>query len=120
MKNIKWLANLAGKNPLIFSLTLLMIAVSVLGVVVADRDKKISECNEEKKTIYKRIDSLEVYYRDREVKQSEEVKAVLRTIIDNYKEQLKEQKDLNSKINKTLKRNKNLIGETNTKIKTLK
>lgn len=123
MKNIKWLIQLASRNPLIFSLALLMIAVSTLSIVVANRDKKINSCDEERQKLQnyynQKLDSLDSYYKRREVQLNEEVKVTLNSIIDNYKEQLDEQRDLNLKIHTEILKNKSLINKTNSKIKQL-
>ena len=58
MKNIRWLLTLADGKPLIFSLAILLIATSVLGVVVANRDGKIDECNKEKAEIQKNYNKI--------------------------------------------------------------
>lgn len=124
MKNIKWLITLASRNPLIFSLALLMIAVSTLSIVVANRDKKIDNCDDERRNLQQyyiqKLDSLDSYYKRREFQLNEEVKVTLNTIIENYKEQLEEQRDLNFKIQTEILKNKSLINKTNSKINDLK
>jgi hypothetical protein len=123
MKNIKWLLTLASRNPLIFSLALLMIAVSTLSIVVANRDKKINSCDEERqKLLYyynQKLDSMDSYYKRREYQLNEEVKLTLKGIVDTYKEQLEEQRDLNLRIQTEILKNKSLINKTNSKIKNL-
>lgn len=117
MKNIKWLLTLASRRPLIFSLALLMIAVSTLALVVANRDKKLIECSENYKLLQiyydRKFDSLSAYYRTREVQLNEEVKITLSFIIEDYKIQLEEQKLLNQRISSTIRRNKKLIINNN-------
>ena len=124
MKNIKWLITLASRNPLIFSLALLMIAVSTLSIIVANRDKKIDNCDDERRNLQQyyiqKLDSLDSYYKRREFQLNEEVKVTLNTIIENYKEQLEEQRDLNFKIQTEILKNKSLINKTNSKINDLK
>lgn len=120
MKNIRWLLELANKKPLIFSLALLMIAVSTLSVVVANRDKKIDECNNEKKQLQqyydKKFDSLYTYYRIREKILNERLQGTLNSIIESYKLQLEEQKELNQRISTTIRRNRSIIKRNNSKI----
>lgn len=106
MKNIKWLISLASKRPLVFSLALLMIAVSTLAIVVANREQKVTDCNVERKFIeeYYRVkfDSLSLYYRGREAQYNTEMKNALTFIIEDYREQLEEQKQINERMMKAL------------------
>lgn len=124
MKNIKWLSALANKNPLLFSLVLLMIAVGAMSSVIISLDSKITECAEERKELdryYKRrVDSVDNYYRLREYQLNEEVKKTLNSIIEDYKNQLEEQKNLADKVTTTIKRNKNLIYRNKNRLKNLK
>lgn len=116
MKNIKWLVALASKRPLVFSLALLMIAVTTLSIVVANRDLKIDECNKERKQTEEyyraKFDSLSNYYRSRELQLNDEVKSTLGFIIQDYRLQLEEQRKLNEKIRATIERNKLLIDKS--------
>jgi hypothetical protein len=127
MKNIKWLIEIADRKPLLFSVAILLITVFVLASVVKDRDGKLNDCTDrndiEKKVLQDyyngKLDSLTVYYRNKENRLNEEVKATLGTIIDNYKEELQEQKELNQKISNTIKKTKSLITKNKKQIKIL-
>lgn len=116
MKQIKWLVTLAESKPILFSVALLLIAVSTLVGVIINRDRKIDECQDEIRGVrleYKRsIDSMTTYYI---LKESE----LINTIIENYKIQLEEQKQINNTINRTIKRNRGVIKKATNKIKTL-
>jgi hypothetical protein len=123
MKQIKWLIELASTKPLMFSLALLLIAISTLVSVVIDRNRKIEDCNFDHKimqTYYERkIDSLNLAYSSREKVLNDKVEATLNSIIDNYKDQLEEQKNINKKINTTITKNKRLINRNNNQIENL-
>lgn len=116
MKRIKWLLTLADGKPLLFSVALLLIAVVVLSSVIIDRDKRIDSCEddrkEERNTYSRTLDSLSSRYHQRELQLNEEVKSTLTSVIDDYKQQLEEQKQINSTINNTIKKNRKLINTT--------
>jgi hypothetical protein len=120
MKNIKWLLAIAEKKPLIFSLALLMIGISTLALVVLNRDKKAEDCEEEIRKLQEsysnKMDSLSVYYRHRERQLNEETRATLSLLIEEYKKQVEEQREINERVNTTIDKNDKLI-KTNKKVK---
>lgn len=124
MKTIKWLLDLAGRKPLIFSLALLMIAITTLSVVVADRDKKLTQCNAEHKALESyyavKFDSLNSRYKQREKDLSDEVKQTLSMVIDDYKNQIKEQKVLIDKLYFTIMENDRVIRQNKVQIQKIK
>lgn len=123
MKNIRWLLTLADGKPLLFSLAILMIATSVLSAVVINRDIKIGNCENEKNIIrnnYERkIDSVINIYQHREMALTLKVETTLNSIIEDYKNQLKEQKELNGQISSTINKTKSIIKSNRTKLKKL-
>lgn len=123
MKNIRWLTVLASKNPLVFSLALLMIATSTLSIVVANRDNRIKDCDENRKFLIdyynRRLDSMDTYYKVREIQLNSEVTDILNNVVSNYKEELDKQRDLNMRIQTEILKNKNLIDKAKSKINKL-
>lgn len=123
MQNIKWLVTLANSKPLLFIVAFLLIICFSLVLVIKEQEKKIKECGFERKidqNYYNaRVDSLNYYYIRKEAELNTEVKRTLNTIIDSYKDQLKEQKVINEKINNTTSRNRELINENRKHIKKL-
>ena len=121
MKRLKWLLELADTKPLLFSIALLLIAIGVLAAVITNRDNNIKKCEQEKRDLgkyyEKRVDSLIVDYRLREIELNEEVKKTLNSVIDGYREQVEEQKRLNSKVSSTLSDNQRIINKNRSKLK---
>ena len=120
MKTIRWLIRLADGKPVIFSLAMLLIAVLSLSVVVRERNSKVNNCEADREILKQKydikFDSLAAAYRNREVQLENEVKQTLNLLIVNYKEQLKEQKEINKKVDNTLINNRKLINRNTKKI----
>lgn len=123
MKRLQWLLALADKKPLLFSIAILIIAIVVLAKVVKNRDAGIDNCNDEKRLIQlyyeRKFDSLATVYRIKEEALNTEVKETLNSIIEDYKDQLEEQKNINRKINTTITNTKKLIRRNRNQIKNL-
>lgn len=121
---LKWLLEIADRKPLLFSIALLLIALGVLATQIRERDSKLDACNEGYKIVQKnyeiRVDSLDAYYKRREIVLNDEVKATLNRIIEDYKNQVDQQQKLNNKVSSTLNRNSKIITENNRKIKSLR
>jgi hypothetical protein len=65
------------------------------------------------------MDSIIAYYRIKEADLNVEVRKTLNSMIENYQRQLEEQKNMNTKLNNTLNKNRRILENTNDKIKTL-
>lgn len=121
---IKWLGGLADEKPLIFSITILLIAISVMAVVIVNRDNKIDACDQEKKEVIRacelRIDSLNRVYKTEIAVVNLELKESFLSIIEDSRKALEEQKALNQKINTTIVRTSKLIKKTRSRIKNLR
>lgn len=113
MKIITWLLSLADGKTLKFSLALLFIAIAALAAVIKYQEKEakqiVSDCTQERIYYIKKIDSLTLYYSEREIKANDEMKSVLTKLIEEYKERVQNQNNINSKINSTLKSNDSII-----------
>lgn len=109
MKTIKWLINLVNVKPVLFCVAILLIAITTLTSVIIERNNKVNHCENEKielKADYeRRIDTL---HKKLETSDAE-VKAILNSIIANYKQELKEQKEINSEIEKVINKNRFII-----------
>jgi hypothetical protein len=121
---LKWLLEIADRKPLLFSVAILLIAVSSEAVIVKNRDSKIDECNHQRENLEKyynlKLDSLDAYYRRREITLNTEVKQTLNQIIEDYKHQVDEQKNLNKKVNSSLTKNREIINQNKQQLKSLK
>lgn len=115
MKTIRWLIGLADIKPIIFSIAMLLIAISILAIVVRERNDRLNDCDREKSILtakyQAKVDSLAGVYRAKEEQLNEEVKQTLNTIISNYKEQLKEQRNINQQVDKVINKNEVLINK---------
>lgn len=116
MKLIRWLLSLAAKNPLLFGIALLLIAVMVLAGVVKNRDNKIDIANEENRQLRiecsRRTDSIAFAYSLKETELNRKVEDILNSIIADYKQQLEDQRNLSRKVNTTINNNRRIIKQT--------
>lgn len=113
MKRIKWLIELADTKPILFSIALLLISVTVLAIVVKERDSRVEELLLDQKIIQancdRKLDSIRHYYMVKEQALNEEVRQLLNVMIENYKNQIESQKQLNERVEKTLRNNKKIL-----------
>lgn len=124
MKRLRWLIILADRKPLLFSVALLLIAVMILASVIINRQKEIDRCTLEKAKLRedydKRLVEIQTKYSEDVEKLNLEVKKTLTVMLDDYKAQLEEQKNLNKAISNTIMKNQRLIKSANTQIKKLR
>lgn len=108
--------DLADQRPLLFSVLLLLVGISVLAAVIQNRERRLNECESERKELeidYKRrYDSIANYYAAKDFTLNEEVKNTLKTIIEEYKKRLEEQKGLNDKVKSTITETKKILNQT--------
>lgn len=121
MKKVEWLISLADKRPLLFSVALLLIAVSVLSLVVLNREDKQLNCQEDKAQMQaeynRRLDSVVARSARRELELNEEVKKSLNQMLESSRKELEEQIKLNEKLESTISENQKLINSRIKKIK---
>jgi peptidoglycan hydrolase CwlO-like protein len=123
MKELKWWVKLADIKPVLFSVAMLLTAVATLSLVIQNREKKIDLCEENNRQLrieYERKrDSIAAYYAKREIDLNNEVKKNLQGMIDDYKDQIDEQKKLNHQISSTINENKKIINKAKKKLKNI-
>lgn len=116
---VNWWVSLADTKPLLFSVAILLCSVSILALVVRNREEKLNSLEFQSKireTYWSRlIDSTNRACAEENVKLNGEIKEKLNIIIDGYKDQLKEQKASNEKITNTIKTNRKIIEQTSLK-----
>ena len=115
MKKFKWMIDVADKKPILFSVLLLLIAISVLSGVIQNRENRLNDCQQEGREreieYKKRVDSIVAFYNNRDLMLNEEVKNTLKSIIDDYKKRLEEQKGLSDRVNNTIIENRKIISQ---------
>lgn len=123
MRLIRWLLTLAKENPLIFSIALLLIATSIMAKVIVNRDGKIDNCDLEKTILQgyynAKLDSIDAWYNAKITNLNNKIEDQLNSTIKDYKDQLDQQRNINTKINTTLNKNTRLIKNTKNKIDSL-
>lgn len=113
MKNIKWLITLANGKPILFAVALLLIGVMYLFTMINKKEEENRACYEERRLMQfeydRKLDSISVFYTKEVQKLNIEVKAMFTYMLDDYKEQLLEQKNLNNKVRTTISQNRKLL-----------
>lgn len=123
MGRVKWLIALAESKPLLFSIALLLLAIIALSGVIVHRENEVINCQREKGILQaeydRRLDSTFSYYRAREVQLNLELRQMFNLMLEDYKKQLEEQKQINDAINKAISKNEVVIKKATSKIKNL-
>lgn len=108
--NWKWLASLAQRKPLIFVLILLLGTVAYIfpkqqGEIDDLRKENLGlqrECNH-------RVDSLTRVFAAEREKLNAETKSTLNAMVEDYKKQLEDQRNLNHEVDKALLSNYRIL-----------
>lgn len=123
MKRVRWLITLADEKPLLFSVALLLIGITVLSFVVDNLNKERVKDKQALEVLRKdyeiKMDSLHAYYRREIQTLNNEFKSNLSSILDDYKRKLEEQEEINNNTNKAVQQNKRVISENKSKLKIL-
>lgn len=123
MKRVRWLITLADEKPLLFSVALLLIGITVLSFVVDNLNKERVKDKQALEALRKdyeiKTDSLHAYYR-REIQiLNIEYKLSLSNILNDYRNRLEEQEKINNNTDKAVQQNKRVISENKSKLKIL-
>lgn len=118
---LKWLVSLAQTKPIIFGVALLLIGVFVGGRVVYYQQKRVEKLEaaykESNDKCNQRLDSTIRYYERREDNLNAETKATLNAMIQDYQKQLKDQQNLNRRIDNTILNNARILREKQEQLK---
>lgn len=121
LKFLDWLSTIAWKKPRTLAFFLLVIGLIIVGRVVIYQQKRVVELENKlansNDDCNRRIDSLTLYFLEREIKLNAETKGTLNTMIEDYKQQLREQRNLNKKVNSTIIENDRALRNTQEKLK---
>lgn len=121
---LEWLTNIAWKKPRILAIVLLTGGLIICMRVIKYQQDRIVALETSNLIIQdrctRRIDSITLTYSLKEDRLNAETKATLNTMIDDYKQQLRDQRDLNRRVDnsineasKTLKNNKQKLKQLN-------
>lgn len=123
MIKLRWLAELAKQNPLIFSIVLLIIAIGFMAKVIVNRDQKIDQCNNNNAILrgyyMAKSDSMDAHCNSRILELTNRIEESLVSRMNDYRQQLEVQKNLNRIVDSTLNRNKTILNKNRDKIKNL-
>lgn len=122
-KTIDWLSNIAWKKPRTLVIILLVVALFICAKVIIYQQNRIVALETSKLIIQdrcdRRIDSLTLTYSLKEDRLNTETKSTLKTMIDDYKQQLKEQRDLNRRVDNSISETSKTLRNNEQKLKQL-
>lgn len=120
MIKLRWLIDLAQKNPLVFVIAILITAMAYTypkqQTRIENFEMTIKDLNRE---CNQRYDSLTRAFAVERDKLNAETKATLNAMVEDYKRQLKEQHYLDRKVNETLLSNQRILKQKQEQLKTL-
>lgn len=121
VKSIQWLIELAQKRPIIFGVALLLIGIIVGGNVIYYQQKRIESLEisyrDANREWNHRMDSVRLHYEKKEESLNAETKATLNAMIQDYQKQLKDQQNLNRRIDNTILNNARILREKQEQLK---
>ena len=124
MKLLDWFTTIAWKKPRTLALILLVAGLIVMARVIIYQQKRIVDLEESNKSLHSeynsRMDSLTIVYLAREEKLSAETKQTLNLMIQDYKAQLEEQRELNRKVSSQIMETSETIRNNKAKLKQLR
>ena len=124
VKLLDWLSMVAWKKPRTLIIILLVLGLIIAGKVIVYQQKRNEileqknlslqgDCNRSK-------DSLALAYELREERLNAETKATLNLMIEDYRRQLEEQRNLNRKVSISIQENEKTLRRNKEKLKLLK
>jgi hypothetical protein len=118
------LTNFAWKKPRTLAIILLMACLFTCIKVIVYQQKRIVDLEVSKLIIQdrcdRRIDSITLTYSLKEDRLNTETKTTLNVMIEDYKQQLKEQRDLNRRVDNSINEASRTLHNNEQKLKKLK
>lgn len=124
MKLLDWFTTVAWKKPRTLAFILLLAGIIITARVIVYQQKRIVSLEESNKLLNsecnRRMDSLTISYLAREEKLSAETKKTLNLMIDDYKAQLEEQREINRRVSSSIMETSETIKNNKVKLKQLR
>lgn len=121
---LDWLSTIAWKKPRTLAIVLLAGGLITCIYVIKYQEKKIVALETSKLIIQercdRRVDSITLTYSLKEDRLNAETKSTLNTMIEDYKQQLKEQRDLNRRVDNSINEASKTLRNNEQKLKQLK
>lgn len=124
MKLLDWFTTVAWKKPRTLAFILLLAGIIITARVIVYQQKRIVSLEESNKLLNgecnRRMDSLTISYLAREEKLSAETKQTLNLMIQDYKAQLEEQREINRRVSSSIMETSETIKNNKVKLKQLR
>jgi 3-methyladenine DNA glycosylase/8-oxoguanine DNA glycosylase len=123
MTILDWLSNIAWKKPRTLAIIILVAGTIILTRVIVYQQNRIVDLETTNRNITKeanqRIDSLTLAFSLKEERMNAETKATLNSVIEDYKSQLKEQRDITRRVNNSIIEANRTLKDNEEKLKQL-
>lgn len=120
---LDWLSNVAWKKPRTLAIILMALGLLVSARVNVYQQKRIVDLETSNLILQdrctRRVDSITLSYSLKEERLNAETKATLNAMIEDYKRQLREQRDLDRKVNNSIIENEKTLRNNEQKLKQL-
>lgn len=120
---LDWLTNVAWKKPRTLAIILMAGGLLICARVIVYLQKRNVDLETSNLILQdrctRRIDSITLTYSLKEERLNAETKATLNAVIEDYKSQLKEQRDLDRKVNNSILENEKTLRNNEQKLKQL-
>lgn len=124
MKLLDWFTTVAWKKPRTLAFIILLAGIIITARVIVYQQKRIVSLEESNKLLNsecnRRMDSLTISYLAREEKLSAETKQTLNLMIQDYKAQLEEQREINRRVSSSIMETSETIKNNKVKLKQLR
>lgn len=124
MKLLDWFTTVAWKKPRTLAFVLLLAGIIITARVIIYQQQRIVDLEDKNKLLNsecnRRMDSLTISYLAREEKLSAETKQTLNLMIQDYKAQLEEQREINRRVSSSIMETSETIKNNKAKLKQLR
>jgi hypothetical protein len=124
IKLLEWFSNIAWKKPRTLAVLLMAVGLIITMKVITYQQQRIVELEVSKLIIQdrcdRRVDSITLTYSLKEDRLNAETKSTLNAVIEDYRQQLKEQKDLNRRVDNSINEANKTLYKNEQKLKKLK
>ena len=121
---LDWISNIAWKKPRTLVVVLMTVCLVVCIKVIVYQQRRIVDLEVSKLIIQdrcdRRVDSITLTYSLKEDRLNTETKATLKVMIEDYKQQLREQRELNRRVDNSINEASKTLRNNEQKLKKLK
>lgn len=123
LRPIQWLVGLAKTKPVLFNIAILLVGCAIFYKAVVYQQRRIENLeliNRDLNDKYnRRVDSITLAFQLKAEQASQETKETLKSVIADYQRQLREQQNLNRRVDNTIINNERILKNKKNQLKSL-